>query len=132
MTDFASKLRAKLSGESGKKNSDALLAVARWIDVEVVPSLESSLEKATDEGRDRVVFQYPFPNGFRVDTFDIEKLPEYEFLMARVKALGLSAVAMSHKRFGEADPSVYPCAEIMVFVPPAWRDPEGGSHLAGL
>jgi hypothetical protein len=132
MTDFASRLRAKLSSDGNKKKREALEAVARWIDSEVVLNLEGALEHATEEGRDRVIFRHTFPNGYRLDTADIEKLPEYEFLAARCKLLGLSAVAMSHKRLGEADPTVYPCAEIMIFVPPAWKDPNGGSHLAGL
>ncbi|MEK9176777.1 MAG: hypothetical protein AAB923_00605 [Patescibacteria group bacterium] len=131
MTDFASRLRAKLSGDSGKKKRDALLAVARWMENEVALNLESSLEHAVEEGRDRVVFRHAYPNGFRLNVDDIEKLPEYEFLVARCKLLGLSAVVMSHKRLGDADPALYPCAEVLVFIPPSWGDGAGGK-LAGL
>ncbi|GEM_PF-1363070 len=132
MDDFASRLRAKLSSDSGKKKREALDAVARWMDSEVALNLESALENAVDEGMDRVVFRHTYPNGFRLNVDDIEKLPQYEFFVARCKFLGLSAVAMSHKRFGDADPTVYPCAEILVLIPPAWHDPEAGSQVVGL
>lgn len=130
MNDFGSRLRAKVISGGGAKKKVALEGVARWLESEVVPNLESKLEEAAEAGKDRVIFRHTYSNGFRPEVFEIEKLAEYQFLAGRVKHLGLLAVPMSHDRMAGMDPAVFPCFEVMVLVPNFGKDGEK-SDLAG-
>lgn len=121
MDNFGSRLRSQLSDERGKQQSSAVADIVQWIEDEVHAKLESSLEQSVAAGKDKVVFQHPFLGGLRIHTADIEALPAYVLLKSQCDRLGLECIAMSHARLLNYDPTVYPCLEILVRLPPAWK-----------
>jgi hypothetical protein len=118
---FGDQLRARLSGEHDAKRDAALKDVDAWMDGEVAQRLEGALESAVAEGRDTVTFRHPFKDGFRLEVVEIETLPSFQFLKTRCEHLGLEYLAMSHKALGDRQPPNYPCLEIRVSIPPAYR-----------
>ena len=124
--DFGKRLREKLSSSAGNRLHVALDGVAQWIEEELVPSLERSLEELAESGKERIVFRHTYVNGFRPEVADIEKLPAYQFFKARCAYLGLEHVTMSHKALGKRDRTAYPCVEILVAIPTMWKETEGG------
>lgn len=126
MDDFGKRLRDKLSQSAGNRLKIALDGASEWIEEELMPSLETSLEDLAGEGKERIVFRHKYVNDFRPEVADIEKLAAYQFFKARCDYLGLEHVVMSHKALGKRDRKEYPCLEVLVAIPTTWKETEGG------
>lgn len=126
MDDFGKRLRDKLASSAGNRLKIALDGASKWIEEDLMPAFEQSLEKLAESGRERMVFRHKYVNDFRPEVADIEKLPAYQFFKARCDYLGLEHVVMSHKALGKRDHTEYPCLEILVAIPTRWKETEGG------
>ncbi len=82
------------------------------------------MEQAAERGADKAFFKHRYVNGYRPDISDLEKIPEYEYLMASCHHLGLEAVVMTHQMLKNRDPKEYPCIEVMITLPSRFRDAE--------
>lgn len=79
MNDFGKRLRDKLSQSAGNRLKIALDGASEWIEEELMPQLETSLEELAGEGKERIVFRHKYVNDFRPEVADIEKLAAYQF-----------------------------------------------------
>ncbi len=110
-----------MADDSGNKMKAALEAVADWIENEVLANLEATMEAAAAAGKDRHTYVHVYKDKAYPMTHEIEALPSYILLKGTAEKLGLDILAMSHKLLSNRDPRDYPCVEIVVKIPPAWK-----------